>query len=183
MKNLSEQRLRHEVVYEGKFLRLEKDEVLLPNGNQSIREVVRHPSAVAIIAKQEGQLVLVRQYRYALGQETLEIPAGKMEAGEDRDRCAERELREETGYRGRLTYIGSYYSTPGFTDELMYLYLATDLEWDPLAPDEDEFLHVERLPLHTAVADALNGKFVDAKTILGILLAQSKGFFAEEAEK
>ncbi|MDR3271609.1 MAG: NUDIX hydrolase [Peptococcaceae bacterium] len=181
MSDLSETRLNGEVVFQGKFLRVEKDEVCLPNGKKSSREVIRHPSAVAIVARQDDDLILVRQYRYALGVETVEIPAGKMEQGEDPDLCAQRELREETGYSGHLTLAGSYYSTPGFTDERMYLYLATDLAWAPLTPDEDEFLHVVRIPIRQAIEDAISGKFYDAKTILGVLLAQAKGFLSAES--
>ena len=172
--NRREECITGEVVFEGRLLRLERDIVRLPNGLQASREVIKHPGAVAIIALQDQHLLMVRQYRYAIGQETLEIPAGKLDPQEQPLECAERELREETGYRGTLEHISTFYTTPGFTDEVIHLYLAGDLVWDPLAPDEDEFLKVERIPWNEAVQNALRNKFNDAKTILGILLVQGR---------
>lgn len=174
--NLREECVQSEVVFSGRLLRIERDVVSLPNGERSTREIVRHSGAVAIVALHEGNLLLVRQYRYALGAETLEIPAGRLEPGEDSLECAERELREETGYRGKMKLLGSCYSTPGFSDEKIFLYLATDLVWDPLKPDEDEFLQVESLPWHEAVHWAQNAQFNDAKTIVGILMLHGRGF-------
>jgi len=173
--NLSEEQLASEVVFAGRMLRVERDRVRLPNGHESTREIVRHPGAVAIVALRGDDVLLVRQYRYALAAETLEIPAGKLEAGEEPHVCAERELREETGYAGNLVSLGTYYSTPGFTDERMHLFLAKDLQWAPLATDEDEFLRVEAVPWDEAVAKAVRAEFYDAKTIMGILLVQSRG--------
>ncbi|KJR48607.1 ADP-ribose pyrophosphatase [Desulfosporosinus sp. I2] len=167
-----EERITGQVVFEGRMIRLERDIVRLPNGLETSREVVRHPGAVGIVALQDNHLLMVRQYRYAIGQETLEIPAGKLDSQELPQDCAERELREETGYRGTLEPIGSVYTTPGFTDEVMHLFLARDLIWDPLAPDDDEFLEVERVAWDEAVLKAQENKFKDAKTILGILLVQ-----------
>lgn len=167
-----EERITGQVVFEGRMIRLERDIVRLPNGLETSREVVRHPGAVGIVALQDDHLLMVRQYRYAIGRETLEIPAGKLDAQELPQDCAERELREETGYRGILEPIGSVYTTPGFTDEVMHLFLAQDLIWDPLAPDDDEFLEVERVAWDQAVLMAQDNKFKDAKTILGILLVQ-----------
>ena len=167
-----EERITGQVVFEGRMIRLERDIVRLPNGLETSREVVRHPGAVGIVALQDDHLLMVRQYRYAIGQETLEIPAGKLDSQELPKDCAERELREETGYRGTLEPIGSVYTTPGFTDEVMHLFLAQDLIWDPLAPDDDEFLEVERVAWDQAVLMAQKNKFKDAKTILGILLVQ-----------
>ena len=156
------------------MLRLERDTVRLPNGLVTSREVVRHPGAVGIIALQDQHVLLVRQYRYPVAQETLEIPAGKLDPQELPLDCAVRELREETGYRGSMEHISTFYTTPGFTDEVMHLYLARDLTWDPLAPDDDEFLGVERIPWDEAVMKARQNEFNDAKTILGILLAQGR---------
>jgi len=173
--NLSEERLASEIVFAGRMLRVERDRVRLPNGRESTREIVRHPGAVAIVALRGSDVLLVRQYRYALDAETLEIPAGKLEAAEEPLRCAERELQEETGYAGNLVSLGTYYSTPGFTDERMHLFLAKDLCWAPLAADADEFLKVEAVPWDEAVAKALRAEFHDAKTIMGILLVQCRG--------
>jgi ADP-ribose pyrophosphatase len=169
-----EERIGGEVLFKGRMLRVERDTVLLPNGLQTSREVVRHPGAVAIIALQDQQLLLVRQYRYAIAQETLEIPAGKIDHLEPPHVCAVRELREETGYRGTMEHISTFYTTPGFTDEVMHLFLARDLVWDPLAPDDDEFIGVERIPWEEAVQRALQNGFNDGKTILGILLVKDR---------
>jgi len=170
--NRKEERLKGEVLFEGRLLHLERDTVRLPNGLEALREVIKHPGAVAIIALQDQNVLMVRQYRYAIAQETLEIPAGKLDPFEAPEACAMRELREETGYRGTLEHISTFYTTPGFTDEVIHLFLARDLVWDPLAPDDDEFLGVERIPWDEAVQKALRNEFNDAKTILGILLVQ-----------
>ncbi|MDR3602904.1 MAG: NUDIX hydrolase [Desulfosporosinus sp.] len=169
-----EERLRGEVLFKGRLLCLERDVVRLPNGLESFREVVRHPGAVGIIALQDQHVLMVRQYRYAIAQETLEIPAGKLDPFESPEACAQRELREETGYRGTLEPISTFYTTPGFTDEVIHLFLAQDLVWDPLAPDDDEFIGVERIPWDEAVQKAQRNEFNDAKTILGILLVQGR---------
>lgn len=169
-----EERIQGEVLFKGRMLRLERDAVRLPNGLETSREVVRHPGAVAIIALQEQYVLMVRQYRYAIAQETLEIPAGKLDPNETPIACAQRELREETGYRGTMEHISTFYTTPGFTDEVMHLFFAQDLVWDPLAPDDDEFIGVERIPWKEAVQKAHRSEFNDAKTILGILLVQGR---------
>lgn len=169
--NLYEECLKKEVIFEGKIIKLEKDTVKLPNGNTTTREVVRHPGAVGIIAVKEGNLILVRQYRYALGKETLEIPAGKIDEKEKPEKCAVRELREETGYSGEMMLLGAYNTSPGFADEIVYLYLACSLQWDPLKADEDEFLGVTSVPWEKAIEMVYNGEIQDAKTALGILLA------------
>ena len=172
--NRKEERIKGEVLFKGRMLRLERDAVRLPNGLETSREVVRHPGAVAIIALQDQQVLMVRQYRYAIAQETLEIPAGKLDPNETPVACAQRELREETGYRGTMEHISTFYTTPGFTDEVMHLFFAQDLVWDPLAPDDDEFIGVERIPWDEAVQKAQRTEFNDAKTILGILLVQGR---------
>ena len=172
--NRQEERIGGEVLFQGRMLRLERDTVRLPNGLETSREVIRHPGAVAIIALQDQQVLLVRQYRYAIAQDTLEIPAGKLDPQESPLNCAVRELREETGYRGTLEHISTFYSTPGFTDEGMHLFLARDLVWDPLTPDDDEFIEVERIPWDEAVLRAQQNEFNDAKTILGILLVKDR---------
>ncbi|ODA39215.1 NUDIX hydrolase [Desulfosporosinus sp. BG] len=172
--NSKEERIRGEVLFKGRMLRLERDTVRLPNGLETSREVIRHPGAVAIIALQDQQVLMVRQYRYAIAQETLEIPAGKLDPNETPEACAQRELREETGYRGTLEHISTFYTTPGFTDEVMHLFSARDLVWDPLAPDDDEFIGVEKIPWDEAVQKAQRSEFNDAKTILGILLVQGR---------
>ncbi|GAB6173917.1 NUDIX hydrolase [Paradesulfitobacterium aromaticivorans] len=172
--DLSEKRLDGEVLFEGRILRVERDRVQLPNGQESVREVVRHPGAVAIVALKGEELLLVRQFRYATGCELLEVPAGKLDPGEDPLACAERELREETGYRGTLQKLSSFYMTPGYTDEVIHFFWTTELVYDPLSHDEDEFLELESIPWSRAVAMAAQGGFNDGKTALGILLVQEK---------
>ncbi len=172
--NRKEERIGGEVLFKGRMLRVERDTVRLPNGLETSREVIRHPGAVAVIALQDQQVLLVRQYRYAIAQETLEIPAGKIDPEEPPLDCAIRELREETGYRGTMEHVSTFYTTPGFTDEVMHLYLAQDLVWDPLTPDDDEFIGVERIPWVEAVQKAQRSEFNDAKTILGILLVNGR---------
>lgn len=170
----TEELVREETVFDGRMIRVQRDTVRLPNGEETTREVVRHPGAVGIVALKGEDVLLVRQYRYPVGAETLEIPAGKLDAGESPLACAERELREETGYSGKFTLLGSVYTTPGFTDEVMHLFLAEDLVWNPLTPDADEFLQVEPIPWAEALVKATEGGFTDAKTILGLLWVQRR---------
>lgn len=172
---LEEECIEKETIFKGRMLRLDRDIVRLPNGVETTREVVRHPGAVAIIPMRGEEVLLVRQYRYPIELVTLEIPAGKLDPGEEPQVCAERELREETGYRGTLEHLGTFYTTPGFTDEVLHLYKATDLVWDPLKADEDEFLNVESISWVEAKEKAFSGKFNDAKTILGILMLAGRG--------
>lgn len=174
LKNLREEKVRQETIFQGRLLQVNRDSVRLPNGVEATREVVIHPGAVAIVALDGEELLLVKQYRYPIDQETLEIPAGKLEPGEAPESCAQRELREETGYQGKLTYLGPFYSTPGFSNEVIHLYSAQDLVWAPLSADEDEFLGVERIPWAEAVRKAQQGEFQDAKTALGILIQAGK---------
>ncbi len=173
-KDLYEECLGQEVIFEGRMICLQRDIVSLPNGQNATREIIKHPGAVAVVAIKDEGLLLVRQYRYAIKSELLEIPAGKLDVGEVPIDCAQRELREETGYRGELTPLGTFYSTPGFSDETMHLFWATNLVWDPLNHDDDEFLEVEVISWQQALQMAKNGEFHDAKTVLGILLVQGK---------
>lgn len=171
-REFEEKCLTEELIFEGKIIKVQRDTVLLPDGKKTTREVVHHPGAVGIVALLEGQVLMVRQYRYAIGQETLEIPAGKIDQGENPETCAVRELREETGYTGNMKYLGDFYTSPGFADEHITLYLAKDLAWSPLRSDDDEFLGVVKVPWEEAVSSASAGRIQDAKSSLGILLAQ-----------
>jgi len=170
---LREDRIGGEVVYDGKIVHLEVDRVRLPNGHETVREVVRHQGAVVMLALDEGERVhLVRQYRYPVGRVLMELPAGKLDPGEEPLLCAKRELAEETGYSaGNWRRLGSILTTPGFTDEVIHVYLATELEMaEGASPDEDEFLEAVQLPLGEVEELIRSGQIVDAKTMAAILL-------------
>ncbi len=160
--------------FPGKLVDLWLERVLMPNGAEAELEVVRHMGASAVVPlTAEGDVLLVRQYRHATGGWLLEIPAGTLEGGdEEPETCAHRELIEETGFRARqLEALGWIWTTPGFTDEKIWLYLATELEQSEQALEYDEVLSVERLPLERAVAMAQAGEIRDAKTICGLTRA------------
>jgi ADP-ribose pyrophosphatase len=165
--------LESRTVFEGRVLGLEVDRVRLQNGRVSELEVVRHPGAVAIApVTADGDLLLVRQFRYATGDWLLEVPAGKLDPGEQPDAAATRELEEETGYSaGRLEPLGWVWTTPGFSNEVIHLYLAHDLEPARQALEDDEVLTVERLPLARAVEWALDGRLFDSKSVCCVLRA------------
>lgn len=169
--DLHEQILTQETAWSGKIFDVECLEVKLPNGHVSRRDVIRHHGAVAIVALTEsGKIALVRQYRTALDRVTVEIPAGKLEPGEDPLDCAKRELKEETGFvAGRIAYLTTIASSCGFTDELIHLYLATQLSFEGASPDEDEFLNVDLVDVQDLVDAVLDGKIEDAKTVVGAL--------------
>ncbi len=168
---LHEKILSEEPAYRGKILDIRNVEVELPNGRRSSRDIVRHPGAAAVVALTEtGKIVLVRQYRTAIDRVTVEIPAGKLDPGEDPLECAKRELHEETGFRpGRIRFLTSIVTTCGFCDEIIHIYLATHLEFDAPDPDDDEFLNVDVVPLSELIDAVLDGKIEDAKTVVGAL--------------
>lgn len=171
--DLREKTLRKKNIFTGNIINVRVDTVELPNGREATREVVEHPGAVTVVAlTPERELLLVRQHRYPIGQDTLELPAGKLDAGEAPEVCAIRELEEETGYRARqVEFLGKFYTSPGFCNEIMYLYRAADLEEREQRCDEDEFVQVVKLPLEKAVAKVYSGEIVDGKSIVGILWA------------
>ena len=145
----------------------------MPAGNTTELEIVRHPGAAVVVPLDaRGDTRLVRQYRHATGEWLLEAPAGKLAPGEDPAACARRELEEETSWRAAsLEPLGSVWSSPGFTDELLHLFLGRDLEPGRQALEQDELLSVEQLPLATAVVMARDGRFADAKTVCALLRA------------
>ncbi len=157
--------------FRGRLIKVRTDQVVLPNGRRAHREVVEHPGAVAILAvTSENEVLLVRQYRHAVGDELLEIPAGKLEVGEDPGTCAARELREETGYRpGKLVPLGRFYTSPGFANEVIHVFLATGLTWSGRDTDGDEMILVDRVPVQEALRMARQGRFQDAKTLVALL--------------
>ena len=160
-----------EQIYQGRLVSLRRDEVLLPSGRRTTREIVEHPDCVAVVAiDRENNVVLVRQFRTAAGQVLLEIPAGSIEPGEDTEECARRELEEETGYvAGEIKRIGGFYSSPGYSTEYLHLFLATDLKSGTARPDEDEIIQVVLLPLGRIRHFIVMGKVCDAKSIAGLL--------------
>ncbi|HIY09210.1 MAG TPA: NUDIX hydrolase [Firmicutes bacterium] len=167
-----EERTTHqERVYAGRILNLRRDQVLLPDGRPTTREVVEHPGGVSILALEEdGTVLLVRQYRYPYRQELLEIPAGKREPGEDPEACGRRELEEETGrVADQFTLLATLYPTPAYCTEVIYVYLATGLHKTRQHLDEGEFLSVVEMPLEEAVSLAVEGKLPDAKTQIALL--------------
>ena len=166
-----------EVMYHGVIVDLEHWDVTLPNGHHALREVCTHPGASAVVALDaEGNLIMVRQMRIAVGRLTTEIPAGKLDGpGEDPLDCARRELSEETGLEAdRWEELTCVETTPGFTNERIHLYLATSLRQGTAHPDADEFVGLIRLPLAEAVARVMDGTFRDGKTCLGIMMAAAK---------
>ncbi len=168
---LHEKILSEEMAYKGKILDVRSLDVELPNGRRSKRDIVRHPGAAAVVALTDsGKIVLVRQYRTALDRVTVEIPAGKLDPGEDPLECAKRELREETGFTPRLIrYLTTIATSCGFSDELIHIYFATQLEFDGASPDDDEFVNVDLVPLSELIDAVLDGKIEDAKTVVGAL--------------
>ena len=169
--DLTERKLRELEVHRGLIIDVHVDSVRLPNGSQARREIVRHPGGVAVLPLDEaGNVYCVRQYRYAFSRALLEIPAGKLEKGEDALPAARRELEEETGISaGQLDSLGCALSSPGFCDEVLHLYLARELHFGAAHPDEDELLHVEKYSLTQLVDMAMSGELTDAKTVIAVL--------------
>ena len=160
-------------IYRGRIIHVKEDIVALPGGELAGRELVLHNGGVGVIAVDEDKNVLmVRQYRKPYDEMVLEVPAGKLEKGEDPKAAGLRELSEETGFSAdKVEYIGKYYPTPGYCSEIISLYLAQDLSYtgQNLAPDE--FVEVERIPLSTLVEMVMNNEIFDAKTAIAILKA------------
>lgn len=165
------ERLKSEEIFRGRVIALRRDTIRTADGKELQREVVAHPGAVVVIAAEGDDLLFVRQYRYAAGEELLELVAGTCEPGEEPEVTAGRELQEEAGFKaGRLTKLVAFYSAPGFCSELLHLYMADDLTPSRLPGDEDEEIEVVRIPVAEAVRMALAGEFRDAKTLAGVLL-------------
>lgn len=164
--NLCEKTLSQEYKFKGRIINLRVDNAELPNGQTATREVIEHPGGVCIAALSDNdELYVVRQFRYPYGEVITELPAGKREVGEDPELCGRRELTEETGMIAKkFISMGELYPTPGYCGEIIYLYLATELEKGEMHPDEDEFLEVEKIPLDTLVEMVLSGEIKDAKT-------------------
>jgi len=171
MAKLEEEKISSRPVFAGRLLKVRVDTVRLPNGVESTREVVEHPGAVAVIAlTPERELILVRQYRQAVGEVMLEVPAGVPLAGEEGAAAARRELEEETGWRaGSVKKLFSGYASPGYSNEVIQFFLAEELASFQQKTDEDELIEVVKLPLGEARALLRTGKIKDNKTILAIM--------------
>lgn len=157
----------------GRIITVKVDQVAMPDGSLASRELVHHPGGVGVVAVTEDRkVILVKQYRKPIDAAIYEIPAGKLDAGEEPHTCGIRELEEETGFRAAsFIYLGFIYPSPGFTDERTYMYLATGLSQGEEHPDSDEFLDVEQIPLAKALEMIMNNELSDAKTVAGILKA------------
>ena len=174
---LAEHPLTEDVAWTGRIFNVNRLQVELPDGRRALRDVVRHPGAVAIVAlTEEGRICLVRQYRTALGRVTVEIPAGKLSAGEDPLECANRELLEETGMVAeKMAFLTTIASSDGFCDELIHIYMATGLTFAKSSPNDDEFINVDLVEVSELVDAVLDGRIEDAKTVVGALLCDAIG--------
>ncbi len=169
--NLKEIKTDSVSLFHGCVLNLRKDTVTLPNGETAFREVIEHNGGACVAALDDkGNLLMVRQYRYAAGEIMWEIPAGKLEKGEDPALCAARELEEETGYTAKeLIPLGFFFPTPAYCQEKIYMYYAKELTPTKQNLDEDEFLEVAAIPFEKALEMVNNGEIIDGKTQLAIL--------------
>ncbi|MFS0863466.1 NUDIX domain-containing protein [Fredinandcohnia sp. 179-A 10B2 NHS] len=184
MEHLLEKTLSTKVLFEGRVIDLHIEEVELPNGNTSTREIIKHPGAVAVLAlTDENKIIMVQQYRKALDKVIVEIPAGKLEKGEEPDSTARRELEEETGYACEsLTPLISFYTSPGFADELVHLFVAKGLKKidNPAGLDEDEFVDVLEISLEEAQEFVKDMKIYDAKTAYAVQYLQLQQLLGEK---
>jgi len=176
MNRLEEKTIKIEEIFSGKVIKLQVEEVELPNGELAKREVIKHPGAVAVLAlTDDKKIVMVEQYRKALEKNIVEIPAGKIERGEDPLDCAKRELEEETGYECKeIKKLISFYTSPGFADEIIHIYIATGLrkKENAASPDEDEFLNLLEMTLEEAEKLIEEEKIHDAKTAYAVSYMQ-----------
>lgn len=166
---LKERTVRKNYVYRGKIINVRCDDAELPDGRACRREIVEHSGGAAVLCVKDGKIALVRQYRYAYGEEIYEIPAGKLNAGEDPEQAAGRELTEETGLiASRLVLLFTLYPSPGYTNEKIYIYRAEGVEEGVQKLDEGEFLNAEFLPVEEVKEMIARGEIRDAKTIVAV---------------
>ncbi|MDE6868050.1 MAG: NUDIX hydrolase [Clostridia bacterium] len=163
-----EKKLKSQTVFSGKVVTLEVDNVLLPNGKNGMRECVRHSGGAAVLLVKDGKVLLVKQFRYPYGKEIYEIPAGKLNKGEDPLKAAERELEEETGFRAKLVHSLDIYPSPGYTDEIIHIYFANDVYDGKLNPDDDEFIIHEFVDFDTVIKMIESGEICDSKTVAAV---------------
>lgn len=172
----NEETVESRLIYDGRIIRVKEDTVRVPGGNLAKRELVEHPGGVGIVAyTDEGNIIFVRQFRKPYEEEIIEVPAGKLERGEDHGVCGRRELEEETGYRAeRFEYLGGFYPTPGYCDEIIHLYYADGLTSGAPHPDPDEFVDVLTFSPQQVEGMIANGEIKDMKTIVGYFLSKEK---------
>ena len=171
---LYEEKVDSKEIFKGKIVGFYFDRIRLPNGKIASREKVTHPGAVGIVpVTADEKIILVKQFRYPVGDVTIEIPAGKLDKEEPPEICARRELEEEVGaVNGDLIHLSSFHTTPGFCNEILHLFLAENFERTGNNLDDDEFLEVIELRIDEAVSWVKNGKIKDSKTIIGILMTR-----------
>ena len=179
--NMREKQLSYRYFFEGKIMKARLDEALLPNGKTALREVCEHVGGVGVLPiDRNGNVLLVRQFRYPYDTEMLEIPAGKLDHGEGESiaDCGARELKEETGCTAaRMVPLGCVYPSPGFLTEVVHLFAALDLTDGEMQPDEDEFVELVRLPLAEVEAMVERDEIRDAKTVVALYRAKLKGLY------
>lgn len=173
MKNFEEKTLSEEKVFDGKFVQVSRYDVELANGRKALREVVKHPGGVVVVAlKDENTILMVKQYRYPIKQVFLELPAGRLEPNDNPDERIKKELEEETGHIAKnWKSLGYIYTTPGICDEKLYLYLATDLEFKEQKPDDGEIIEFYEYKLDEVFNLIKSGEINDAKTICALTRA------------
>lgn len=169
-----EKQIETKMVYKGMIVNVRHDVAEMPGGVRVDREVVEHPGGVGIVpVTKDNKVLMVRQYRYPMEEELLEIPAGKLEEGEEPFECALRELSEETGCAaGKFVYLGASYPSPGFCKEMLHIYLALDLEYGEMHLDENELLSVEAIDIDELIEKIMANELPDGKSIIGIMKAK-----------
>ncbi|RKD27862.1 ADP-ribose pyrophosphatase [Caminicella sporogenes DSM 14501] len=168
---INERTIKSDKIYQGKIINLRVDTVELPDKKYSKREIVEHPGGVAILPiTKDNKIIMVKQYRKSVEEKLLEIPAGKLEIGEEPKECAKRELLEETGYTSEnIEYLFKFYTSPGFSNEVISLFIAKNLEKGEARPDEDEYIEIKEYEIEELLEMIKNGEIKDAKTIIAIL--------------
>ncbi|MFZ7134010.1 MAG: NUDIX domain-containing protein [Eubacteriales bacterium] len=168
----AEKTLESHEIFQGKILKLKVEKVLLPNGSVSQREIINHSGASAVVAVNGNHIVFVKQYRKPIDMELLELPAGKLDEGESSETCAKRELQEETGYiANNLIHLGSIFTTPAFSNEIIHIFLTNDMSKGEINRDQDEFMDIQEISIEEVYQMIHSGKIHDAKTLSGLMMA------------